>query len=562
MFKKSDPNSFKQFYPLYSGSDRIGYLIADYQVSKYDNVQVRDASSVTASGKRQFVLHCTQRIVISNNANITPSKNTNGYENYPVLVDTRLNVSKVDGRNVSLNVQVLDYSPKTVNTKVQSSGTVGSSIGSANSTTLNNTVGSSTSQSNDYSAITLLGIDIPIEHSTSNSSSKETSKTTGSESSANRSSQSSNADSMSIKDWGAYGFVNPVTKSPVWIFGQEYPWDAIQCRRLVDPNVANPNESSQLQLVVPSDMLLRLYDQVCVYPPSQLSTFGINFVTMVAWLITIDNDTQDEVNVLHTIDYYTASHIASPAGSTESTTPPTGSVAVYIDSSETTLNGGQETLSVNMNLTLMALDVLGIPGKQAIIGFTPSRFTIQPSPATSSGVGLPFKILSISNTLLIYDTSNYPANCCAGAGFSASQTSLTATIPPNCSTGPSVTPPNLLAISPALSMTAYFKVVDTVNDYKLFLKHWMVGSSAVMLTFVINNDWTNTITKYVDDLEAEGGENNLLSISLRNQNFASIEYHDYLQFGLNSIQIIIAPIAGQSNSGCIYQIRAISIEKA
>jgi hypothetical protein len=76
---------------------------------------------------------------------------------------------------------------------------------------------------------------------------------------------------------------------------------------------------------------------------------------------------------------------------------------------------------------------------------------------------------------------------------------------------------------------------------------------------LINNIEGNTIIKYVDALEAEGGENNLLSISLRDQNFGSIDFYDYLQLGLNSVQVTIEAIT--PNADCCYEIRAISIEQ-
>jgi len=93
------------------------------------------------------------------------------------------------------------------------------------------------------------------------------------------------------------------------------------------------------------------------------------------------------------------------------------------------------------------------------------------------------------------------------------------------------------------------------------MKHWKIDATAIMLTMVINGDTNNPVVKYVDALEAEGGENNLLTIALRNQDFASIDYHDYLQLGLNSIQITIQPVDGVY-AGSGYQMRAISIENA
>ena len=101
-------------------------------------------------------------------------------------------------------------------------------------------------------------------------------------------------------------------------------------------------------------------------------------------------------------------------------------------------------------------------------------------------------------------------------------------------------------------------MINSVSDYTLYIKNWITQSTGVTLSIVVNGDTTNTITKTVDALEAEGGENNLLSIALRDLDFASINYHDFLQLGLNSVQITMQP---QANTNCTYQIRAMSIVK-
>ena len=93
------------------------------------------------------------------------------------------------------------------------------------------------------------------------------------------------------------------------------------------------------------------------------------------------------------------------------------------------------------------------------------------------------------------------------------------------------------------------------------MKHWKLGSDDIKLTIVVNED--NTIVKYVDAREGEGGEDNLLSISLRDLRYASGDFHDYLQLGLNCIKITIEPASGQfadRDGYGSYGIRAISIE--
>lgn len=562
MFKKKDPNSFTKYFKLFNGtassddSNLIGYLIADYQVVPYDDVEVKDNTSFMQNKKEQFLLHCKQRIVIFNpNFSTIPLISIANspyypYENYPALINTFINVAQSGTPQAGVSFQLLDYSPKTINTKIQSSGSSGVGTGSSQSSSISNTIGSSTSQTNSYS--TSVGVDAGVmgdvfsfgenvsqtsEHSTT--SSQDHSHTTGSDSSSSQSRNQSNSDSMSMKDWGAYSMVNPFTKNPIWFFGQEYPWDAIISRLTDDtpnPNTANLNCKNQLRLILPFDMQHRLFDGSILYPPSQLSMFGFSFVNKAVWLIVVDyskTGASSNMQITHNINYYSASHSLT-----------NNSANVYLDKTPTILQceENQGNITTNLNLMIMAMDVLSSQNKPAIIGFIPNKFIINPSQG-------PFKILSTSNTLMIEDTTDYGDTVAYPAApyFTASDRALMATL--------TTAPPK------PLSITAYFKVVDTVNDYKLYLKHWKTGATGIKLTININGDIDNSIIKYVDALEAEGGENNLLTISLRDQNFSSIDYHDYLQLGLNSIQLTIEPIDGQYGVNFGYQLRAISIEK-
>jgi hypothetical protein len=205
-------------------------------------------------------------------------------------------------------------------------------------------------------------------------------------------------------------------------------------------------------------------------------------------------------------------------------------------------------------------------GGQNTLGFlVPRQFFVSPVPAAKSEKGVkeptPFIIISSSNNLLIKDETNYDgknreihlSNDDDGAGFSASETALTATFTPNCK---------------KLKLELYFKITDTVNDYRLFIKHWKtqpIGTKTdpkvgIQLHIIINDDHDNRIIKQINTLEAEGGENNLLSISMRDLSYGSVDYHDYLNLGLNKIEITMTPTASDPRA-CGYQIRAISIER-
>jgi hypothetical protein len=98
--------------------------------------------------------------------------------------------------------------------------------------------------------------------------------------------------------------------------------------------------------------------------------------------------------------------------------------------------------------------------------------------------------------------------------------------------------------------------VDAVEEYSLYVKHWITGSVGVILSITVNE--ATTITRYVTACEAEGGDNNLLTIALRDLDFVSIDYHDYLQLGLNKVVIDMSPI-GDNYESCVYQIRAVAV---
>lgn len=543
MFKKNDPYTFTKYLSLFQQGTQIGNLSLEYQVTTYDDVQLAGALAVTKAPTRKFLVSCTQRATIWNPSaeNVSPGSNLTSFEDYPVMLNAVMSI-----QTQGLDFQLLDYSPRTVNTKIQSSGTQAATSGTGSSNTSSNTIGSSTAQTNSYGTSVSVGasgigeafspnMSVTENEEHSSTTTQDQSATRGSESSSSRSNEISGSASMSMKDWGAYALVNPLTKTPAWTFGQEYPWDAVACRTTngtVNPGGSQP--SNQVQIIIPTEMVARLWDGVSLYPPSHLSTFGFDFVMKACWLVTIQDNTATLLDINHIMNYFSGSHMVE-----------NGSVTAYMDRTPAILTvGPNELLDTTLDLALMALAPLGGKARAAVIGFIPNKFIVRPAAPPAP----PFEIISSTNDLMIKDTTQYPQPApSAPAGFTSSQTALTAT---------------LSADIPTLQMTLYFKVIDLVDDYILFMKHWLNGSAPVTLTLVINGDESTALTKYVDSVEAEGGEKNLLSIALRNQDYASVDYHDYLQLGLNSIQITIAPAEGATAApGCVYQMRAISIEQ-
>ncbi|HTF06108.1 MAG TPA: hypothetical protein VK826_18890 [Bacteroidia bacterium] len=534
MFKKSDPNTYTKFCSLSDGTNTIGTLGLEYQVVLYEDVQAKDSTSVYRPLNQKFIVYCTERINIynPNSQNLLPTTDLAAYSNYPAMINATMYIDQPDG----VKLQIIEYSPETINTQIDTSGTTGSETGVTKESSNSRTSGSSISQTNSYGGSvtvgdTFSGASASYEHSSTVM--RENSNTNSASLARSNSSNFSKAASMSIKDWGAYGLINPNTIKPSWTFGQEYPWDAITCKD--STGETNPDNTSQVQIVIPTSMQVCLYDGVTLYPPSELSRFGINFVMKASWIVVMSNELDGDISMEHVINYFSASHTLS--GST---------VSVYIDEYPTVLQvPDNQSLSTTFNLNIMALDSLSLNSPAAIIGFIPGKFINLPVAATADTQPVAFKIVSGTNDLLIKDTTTYPDTTDAGAGFTASQTSLTGAFAENCT---------------SLQMTMYFKVIDSVATYNLYLKHWKTGATGVMLTMIMNEDTANPIVKYVDALEAEGGENNLLTIALRNQDFTSVDYHDYLQLGLNSIQITIQPVDDGDYASCGYQVRAVSIE--
>jgi hypothetical protein len=462
--------------------------------------------------------------------NLSPTEDLSAYENYPVLINCLISLPS----DVIHNVELVEYSPQTVNTKIHSSSVNGSTDGQTNSRSSSNTVGSSTSQTNSYGAtISTESASINYEHSATVA--QERSSTVGNEFANSRTQDASESAAMSMKDWGAYALINAATKTPSWSFGQEYPWDCIVCRKTDDER--NPKNNEQTKIVLPGEMIARLYDGASLCPPSQLAMFGFNFVMKVVWLVTVADESASDIAVKHSLNFFSGSHAVVDK-----------KVGVYLDKQPAVLTTDDTSgLTTTLNLPIMALDPLGVRQTSAVVGFVPARFFVPPARSTLDSPASRFIITSTANNLLIIDNTVYPSPSPSdvGLGFDMAETALSATFTKNCT---------------ALKIVIYFKVVDTSSDYSLFVKHWKAGKSGVKLTLSINGDETSSIKKYIDDGEAIGGEKNLLSIALRNQDYASVDYSDYLQLGLNSVEITIEPLSIENLSDCVYQIRAISIE--
>jgi hypothetical protein len=196
MFREQDPHSYAQFLPLYEfqgnpqSVTQIGFISLDYQVSLYNDVQVLTAGSVTQPQNQQFIVNCTQRIMLTNTPDRPwrPRGAPDVFLNYPILFTASIEITQPQA---GLTLELLDYSPHTVNTAVEQNTSSGST------TTTSSTIGTSLAQSSTYGASAGLsgGFTGDLSASVTNTRTRERSTTNAADSSHNASA------AMSIKDW-------------------------------------------------------------------------------------------------------------------------------------------------------------------------------------------------------------------------------------------------------------------------------------------------------------------------------------------------------------------------
>ena len=80
--------------------------------------------------------------------------------------------------------------------------------------------------------------------------------------------------------------------------------------------------------------------------------------------------------------------------------------------------------------------------------------------------------------------------------------------------------------------------------------HWIgENSDAVKLAWSVNG---NEGVFHVDATEGTGGQDNTSSLALRNLDFTSINFHDYLVIGTNTIEVEISAANGKAASYTLF----------
>jgi hypothetical protein len=557
MFKMTDPFSYYKSGTLETQGTNIevGTFLAKYQVTYDEDVSLASGTAAKGSpaNKRVYIVSCTQKVSGYNKTGLDYKQDKPGelasaiarYSDYPVMLENTLTLKTTA---LDATSKLVDYSPQTVNSQVQTSNNVSNAASDQGETTNSSTIGSSQAQSNSFSTnVGLQGkaFGMGVGHDSSSTTSSDRNSSVGSSSGYSGSEDASSSASMSVKDWGAYASINPTTNAPTWVFGQEYPWDVFAGRTPWlngSSMIFNPDNTNQVLVALPhymTDRLMGAYSggnnpNFMSLPPSQLSMFGYDFVMKAQWVIAIPNGVDDIVTVSHSLSGSTASH-----GYDTNDASQDSGAHVYVDKSSTTYILTEGDLDVELDLGTMGLEPVGAKN---IVGFIPANFVTQPTPVLTVGTApKPFVIFSNSNTMLIKDTTQYSATCPKGAGFLPDPRSLNAKVVPD---------------NP-LTFTLLFKVTDVTSDYSLHFKHWKFSVAGVQVKIVINGDEENALIKTLDAEEGEGAENNLLDLTLRNQNYASVNYCDTLVLGLNSIDVTLTPMG---NDTVDYALRAIAIQ--
>ena len=80
--------------------------------------------------------------------------------------------------------------------------------------------------------------------------------------------------------------------------------------------------------------------------------------------------------------------------------------------------------------------------------------------------------------------------------------------------------------------------------------HWIgEDSDACKVAWSVNR---NEGVFHVDATEGTGGQGNTSSLALRNLDFTSINFHDYLMIGTNTIELVFTPANGQPASYTLF----------
>ncbi len=501
--------------------NKIGVDIITYKYLKLPNPR-----NLTTSNT--YSVNVKHRIMIQGPGWSRSNNNQEeGFRDYPIMLGVQTGIKEISDDNCKIELKKVF--PKTINATVQQ--TSNQSDGTNKTQINHNSSGSSTSNVNTFGVQISGGVfgviptaSLGLDYSHSWESGSSRSRTTGYDDSRNH--QVVYGDEMSVKDWSAFSSVtnfdgannNDFTGEVVgWDWGQTYPW-----------NIFSFNEvGSGTDIVLPEDVVSRLLyfgetddgtNKNILQPPSELSVFGLDFTMVAEWEVTFPESitSVEKIGFKHTVLVLHGSHLK-----TESS--PTEKARLTASLSQGKENEFEQDSAVDLGkYALVPILIEELSG--GAIGFKSHLFDIVPRD------GKLFKILSKRNNLLV-----------TGSGFKDVMSA-------NFESG---------YAGSGAKLNVSFKVADLKTEYALVFHHWIGPDSGnVVLTCLVNNDWKTTIN--VDDIEGDGGSNNIDQIDLRNFNLKSVNFHDYLVIGMNTVEITIMP--ADSTVASEYIISALGIE--
>ncbi|MBB4000303.1 hypothetical protein [Aureimonas pseudogalii] len=472
----------------------VGKVWSQYEVKRYI-----DTRNLVASDG--YIVECVFRVTIQPEFefSLTPSTSSN-YDRYPAIIKTS---SRLNGCLTAFNTTLVDYSPKTLNVSVDINQTKNissgievtrqhtSSHGNSKSTELGGSI------SGGYQITPMAVVTLEGRHSWGSDHSKSdlsgNSKQSGT--------QFSSAASMSIKDWGCYASLDATSMYPIWVWGQEYPWNIVQYK--------NCNEIGEL--VLPPTIISLLADDSNIHPPSDLSLFGIDFTSTATWTLRkkVFDRAGDTISIRHDIDYTVASH--GLRDHLDGQTKEDGSKKFYATMDN---YGPLECVSSPLDLAKLALEPLST--RSAVVGFR------KPRPCSVNENKSNGRIISDTNDLLVETI-----------GFSSTY---------EC----------LLEGDEHAKIALFFKLSDSRPSLGFQIKHWIGGKTACVMSIKVND--YKLSDRFITTQYQSEGEDNILLITLRHQDFSSSNYCDFINLGLNKVEIMLKSISGEA---CSYMVDAI-----
>ncbi len=493
-----NPNIKSEFHAL-----EKNYKLTSQNSSKpfgrsYINYEIYKRSDVSSLGlSNGYVLVVTQKFTIPNQNKYAPGISIRDkYESYPAIIQNTISVEA----NNNANVRLYSVFPKTINTSV----TTNEGMSSSDASSVRNQVssGSSMTNVNTFGVSASVGFfgELPIgqiglSYSHSWVHGLENSISSDHQNSHNTSLSSAN--SMSVKDWSAYSDVDIDEKSVNWFWAQSYPWDVLIYNQSKDGKVVNLPKFIQDRMLV--DNIVR--------PPSELSQFGVEFVNRAVWLIDYPDNKiteSEEVKVTHDITNICASHSAVGDG-----------ISATIQSSRDAQMSTYETEEIDLSLYALSPLVRHI-GK---IGFNVDEFTYFPNDQKGN-----FKIVSSENDLQV-----------TGTGFDAPMTSM---------------------FQSDVSYTIYFKLDNKTYNYILDITHW-VDTGSCEVDWTVNGKFSGNLTMSAISDKQHKRYERTETIALRDSDYTSSNYHDFLKLGLNRIEVKVRCPQGSAKSK--YYLSSIAI---